>query len=152
MINSLLDSAVMSTLEKNGWYEGRKIDISGWITQLTKEGFKCPSYAVEILEELGGLRVKPERVKRGESFPGDIDFQALNAGSGEYDRMEIFEPIAQENLFPLGMVFSQWFLYVGFSKRIYMGNMNELYLIGNNIEDSLNTILLGLKNPTALHR
>jgi hypothetical protein len=149
---SLLDKRVIGFLEKYSWQKGRKVDVSKWIDQLTKEGYICFPYAVEILEELGGIDVRPERVKIGESFPGDFDFHAFNAGSGELDIMEFYKPIAGENLFPLGMVYGQWFLYVGLSKKIYMGGGDKFYLLGENIEEFLNNIIMGTKKPIALHK
>lgn len=149
---SLLDKRALEFLGKYGWYSGRKVDISTWIEQLTSEGYKCFPYAEDILEEFGDLDIRPERVKIGESYPEDFDFKALDAGSGEFDRMEIFEPIAGETLFPLGMVYAQWFLYAGLSKKIYMGSMKKFYLLGNNIEEFLNNIILGLEKPIALHQ
>lgn len=148
----LLDNITIEILKQFGWREERKVDVSSWIEQLTAEGFECFPYAVEVLEELGGLEINPKQSDFGKSTSGDIDFHALDAGSGEFDRLEIFEPIAKEKLFPLGMVFAQWFLYVGFSKKVYMGNYVELYMLGENIEECLNNIFLGDKEPVALHK
>ncbi len=86
---------------------------------------------IRVLEESGWKKGRKVDIRK------DVEFSALSAGSGEYDRMEIFEPIAGENLFPLGMVYGQWFLYVGASKKIYMGDYTKLYLLGQNIEEFL---------------
>jgi len=153
MINSSkLDNHTIKVLEKSGWCKDRRIDISNWIEQLKSEGYKNSPYASEILEEFGGLNISPERIKTGKIYPGDIDFNALDAGSGEFDRMEIFEPIAGESLFPLGMVFGQWFLYVGLSNKIYMGSTVKLYILGESIEEFLNNIILGIQEPLELKK
>jgi len=62
---------------------------------------------------------------------------ALEGGSGEYDRLEDFEQIAGEKLFPIGHNPIE-FIYVGESKKIYGGSWMEFRLIGNNIEEYLN--------------
>lgn len=153
MLNlAMLEDSTIDILKKSGWIEGRKKNISEWIEILTEEGYIIFKYAQEILEELGGLDIRPERVKIGKSLPGDVDFFALDAGSGEVDRLEDYEPLANETIFPLGMVFSQWFLYVGESKKVYMGSYEEFYLIGNNIEDALNNIFTGNSPPKPIHK
>lgn len=57
-MNSLLiDKYVIELMEKSGWYTGRKFDTSLWINELSKEGYSCFDYAIEILQELGGIEV-----------------------------------------------------------------------------------------------
>lgn len=141
MLNSsLLDKGVLEHLKVSGWTSSREFDASVWIKQLTKEGYMSFQYATAVLKAYGGLRLKQSRG----TFPADIDFNAFNSGSGEADRLEIFEPIAGEHLFPIGMI-HQLFLYVGPSKRIYMGDYDRLYVLGNSIEDFLNNINQGKK-------
>ncbi|MCT4618780.1 MAG: SUKH-3 domain-containing protein [Marinisporobacter sp.] len=147
---SLLEKETIEILEKSGWNIGRKIDISHWIEILTDEGYECFPYAIEVLEELGEIEIRQERNKSHNHYSGDIDFHALNAGSGEVDRLEIFESIAGEKLFPLGMVYEQWFLYVGRSRKIYMGSYTEVYLLGSNIAEFLNNTLITGKKPKLL--
>jgi hypothetical protein len=144
---SLLENKTIETLKNAGWYEGRQANIAEWIAQLKKEGFQDFPYAIKILTELGGIYVEPERIKTGEFIPGIFNFHAYYAGSGEFDRLEIFEAIANDTLFPLGMAFDQMFFYVGKSKRIYIGdgNMTRMLLIADNIEDALNNLILGKK-------
>lgn len=151
MINvDLLERPVQEILIKSGWYQGRKIDVSNWINELTKEGYKFSAYANDLLEEIGGLCICPERIKFGKTYPGDADFNAYSAGSGEFDRLEIFEMLSKEPLFPLGMVFGQWFLYVGESKKVYMGDVNQLFLLGNSFEEFLNNLIMGNEVPKSL--
>ena len=147
----LLNEFSVNSLKEFGWYEGRKVDVSKCVEQLESEGFECFPYAKEILEELDGLYIRPRRNKNDKIVPGEIDFNALGAGSGEHDRLEIFEQIAGEGLFPLGMIY-QWFLYVGVSEKIYMGCYSEFYLVGHNIEECLNNVLEGKNKPIMLHK
>jgi len=141
-----LDERVKKFIRQQGWYEGRKVNIDNWIEQLVKEGYLCFSYAKEVLEELGGIYIKSGNVRIGNCIPGEFDFNALDAASGEFDRMEIFESLAGESLFPLGMI-HQYFMYVGPSEKIYMGDCTKLYIVGNNLEDFLNNVILGLRKP-----
>ena len=68
-----------------------------------------------------------------------LRFNPVNAASGEYDRMEIFNAAAKEELFPIGECFSST-VYVSASKKVYLGDWTELLIAGNSIEDFLNKI------------
>lgn len=83
------------------------------------------------------------------SYIGDVEFDVLCSGSGEYDRLELIEE-SKELMFPLGMVFGQWFLYVGRSHKIYMSDVKNLYLLGENIEEFLNNIILIGNKPVEI--
>lgn len=144
---SLLQKDTIKELKKAGWRDRRKLDVSKWIKQLVSEGFNYFPYAGEVLEKFGKLTFRPKKRKDAGRYRGEFIIDAMYGGSGEADRMEIFEPIAQEKLFPLGMVYDQFFLYVGESKKIYMGATTELYLLGDGIEDFLNNIVLGHFKP-----
>ena len=148
---NVIDENVKKFIGEQGWYDERKVNVSKWIEALTKEGYTCFPYAIQLLEELGGLNIKPKGINIGNSNPAEFDFNALDAGSGEFDRMDILEPLAGESLFPLGQIY-QSFLYVGESKRIYMGCYAELFLIGSNIEDFLNNAVLNLRKPIPLRK
>jgi len=146
-----VDKRVKKFISQQGWYEGRKVNIDNWIEQLVKEGYSCFPYAKEVLEELGGIYIRSGNVRIGNCIPGEFDFNALDAGSGEFDRMEIFESLAGESLFPLGMIY-QYFMYVGPSKKIYMGDCIKLYIVGNNLEDFLSNVILGLRKPMLIEK
>ena len=60
--------------------------------------------------------------------------------SGEFDRIAYYQSIAHEKMFPLGSL-SQGIAYAGMSQKIYWGSVDQLYLVGNSIEDYLNNIL-----------
>ncbi|NOW04853.1 SUKH-3 domain-containing protein [Clostridium beijerinckii] len=149
MDTNILNESVIRFMEEQGWYNGRRFNVSKWIEQLVKEGYTCFPYAIEVLEELGGLDIKPKRnIRTGNSHPAEFHFNAFDAGSGEFDRIDVFESLAGEPLFPLGEIYQE-FLYVGLSKRIYMG-CYKLFVIGNSIEYFLNNVVLGLRKPIQL--
>lgn len=137
-MNSLLiDKYVIELFEKNGWYKGRMFDISFWINELSKEGYICFDYAIEILEELGGIEVN---VGNCNGYEGAIfDFNPYNAASGEYDRIERFEILAGEKLYPIGSM-GQAIAYVGDKQNIYFGDWKTFYWHGKSVEDYLNRL------------
>ena len=127
MLNiKLLDPYVVSLLKKGGWSENRYCDVKYWIDKLTIEGYVCFDYALDILENLGGLtfNVKDDCNHKGAQF----DFNPYFAANGEFDRLEDFELLAKEGLFPIG------------SMCAAIGSMNRLYWAGTNIEDYLNKL------------
>ncbi len=133
----LLDPYVVSLLKKGGWSENRYCDVKYWIDKLTIEGYVCFDYALDILENLGGLtfNVKDDCNHKGAQF----DFNPYFAANGEFDRLEDFELLAKEGLFPIGNMCAA-IVYAGRSKNIYWGSMNRLYWAGTNIEDYLNKL------------
>ena len=138
MLNiKLLDPYVVSLLKKGGWSENRYCDVKYWIDKLTIEGYVCFDYALDILENLGGLtfNVKDDCNHKGAQF----DFNPYFAANGEFDRLEDFELLAKEGLFPIGSMCAA-IVYAGRSKNIYWGSMNRLYWAGTNIEDYLNNL------------
>lgn len=151
MINvSMLEEPVISALLNAGWSQDRKTNIDNWIEELTNEGFKSFPYAIELLEEIGGLILKPERIKYGYDYPGDADFNVYDVASGEFDRLEYFEDATKEELFPLGMAYGQWLLYVAKSRKIYMGDMNKVFLLGNDFEDFINNLVMCKSYPVEI--
>ncbi len=137
MIIELLDEYVLNVLENSGWSAGRKQDISSWIQVLSEEGYIVNEYAKSILSELGDLQV---RVSSDKNHLGvTMHFNPVNAASGEYDRMEIFNQASNEELFPIGECYD-WVIYVSNSKKVYLGDWMSLSIAGDTIEDFLNNI------------
>jgi len=137
-VNSLLvNKYVIELLKKSGWYAGRKFDASLWINELSKEGYSCFDYAVEILQELGEVEIN---VGNGDGYKGAMfDFNPYNAASGEYDRMERFEIASGEKLYPIGSM-GQAIVYVGNKQNIYFGDWKTFFWHGKNLEDYLNRL------------
>lgn len=142
MINiEKLEKKVLEKLETSGWNKNRCVNIDKQMEILKKEGYVPFDYANEIIKSFDGIYISPEREYGVKSYIGDVEFDVLGSGSGEYDRLELIEEESKEPMFPLGMVFGQWFLYVGRSHKIYMSDVNKLYLLGENIEEFLNNII-----------
>lgn len=151
MINiEKLEKKVIETLELVGWNKSRCINIDNQIKILEEEGYMSFEYANQIIKSFDGIYISPERGYGVKSYIGDVEFDVLGSGSGEYDRLELIEELAKESIFPLGMVFGQWFLYVGKSNKIYMSDGNKLYLLGENIEEFLNNIIVTGNKPVEI--
>lgn len=142
MINiEILEKKVIKTLKNAGWNKSRCLDIDKKIKILEKEGYIPFDYANQIIKLFDGLYISPKKQMGVKSYISDIEFDILGSGSGEYDRLKSIECLSKESMFPLGMVFGQWFLYVGKSHKIYMSDGIKLYLLGENIEDFFNNII-----------
>ena len=137
MNTELLDKYVVDVLRKHGWSEGRKRDITYWIRVLSKEGYIVNDYAQSVLEELGDIQMNTGGDKN--HWGVQLHFNPVYAGSGEYDRLEIFNAAAKEELFPIGECFA-WTVYVGASKKVYVGDQMDLSIAGNSIEEFLNNM------------
>jgi hypothetical protein len=134
---SILKQYVKEILIKNGWHDGRKFDANKWFQELSKEGYCLHKYAKELIEELGGISVSE---KKYDKYSGaTFDFNAYNAGIGEFDRLEEFETATKEKLFPIGRMCDS-IVYAGESGKIYFGDWAELFLCGNSVEEYLNNL------------
>lgn len=139
MILNKINSYSVDILLKSGWYRERKFDASSWICILEEEGYQINAYAKEILEELGDIYVGQKCCEEYEA--ATFNFNPILSASGEFDRMELFENISKDKLFPIGQV-QDYILYAGASKNIYIGDWEGLYIIGNTIEEFLTNIFL----------
>lgn len=137
MIVKMLDEYVIHILRENGWSEHRKQDIQPWIKILSEEGYVVNDYAQAILQELGNMQIRTSGDKN--HLGVQLHFNPVNAASGEYDRMEIFNDVSNEELFPIGECYD-WVIYVSSSKTVYLGDWRSLSIAGNTIEEFLNNI------------
>lgn len=137
MVCEILDEYVLNVLKRSGWHEDRKIDINAWLQVLSGEGYIVNDYAKSVLRELGDLQICISSDK--EHLGVTLHFNPVNAASGEYDRMEIFNSSSGEELFPIGECYD-WVIYVSASKKVYLGDWMSLLVAGDTIEDFLNNI------------
>lgn len=138
----ILDDFTIKRLKKAGWKSGRKVNIAYWREQLAIEGYRIFPYAEEVLEELAWLKISSSIERPDYRYGISFDFDFVASGSGEADRLELYEPIVNDRIYPLGEVV-QHFLHIGESKRIYVTSYADVYLVGNNIEECLNNLILG---------
>ena len=132
-----LDEYILNVLRKSGWNSDRQQEIQSWINILSEEEYQVNDYAQLILKELGDLEI---RVSSNKNYMGvTLHFNPVNAASGEYDRMEIFNKVSNDELFPIGECYD-WVIYVGSDKKVYLGDWQSLSIAGNSIEEFLNNI------------
>lgn len=149
MNNKKLDKHVLNILQGSGWNVNRKIDIYSWINILLDEGYVINDYAYSILQELGDIQI---RVSGDDSHCGAcMHFNPINAASGEYDRMEIFNSASNDELFPIGECYD-WVIYVASNKKVYLGDWMSLSIAGNTIEDFLNNIFNPNFKPKEIYK
>ena len=147
LTNNLNDKYILNCLISEGWYIGRKVDVSHYDSVLRKEGYVITKYAYDILAEWGGLYI---RSFANEKYcAADINFDPIYYASGEIDRLEEFEERANEELYPIGGVQS-YILYVGKSGKIYMRIMDVFYFVGNDIEEFICNMFKKIYEPEEL--
>ena len=133
----IMDKYVLNILLENGWDANRKVDISSWIDILSDEGYVINNYAFSVLQELGGIQIRVSGDKN--HYGVCMHFNPIDAASGEYDRMEIFNDASNDELFPIGECFD-WVIYVASNKMIYLGDWMSLSIAGDTIEEFLNNM------------
>lgn len=148
---SLLEKRTIKTLEKFRWYKGRNIDVTDGIEQLTTEGYICFPYARSILEEFAYLRVGLEYEEGRNDNSSSFDFDFLDAGMGDFEALEFYETVVGEKIYPIGNTYEFYNIYVGESKKMYMIDMEDVYLIGNSIEELLNNLVIGSFKPIKIN-
>ena len=128
---------IQEVLKKNGWYEDREYDITFWVSELEKEGYRLNEYAELVLKELGDIYVREQSHEAYVS--ATFDFNPYNSASGEYDRLEEFELASRDKIFPIGAL-QDYIVYAGESKKIYLGDWEGLYIVGDSVEEYLENI------------
>lgn len=145
----VLDKYVLNILQESGWNVNRKLDVCSWISILSDEGYVINDYAYSILQELGDIQI---RVSGDESHYGVcMHFNPINAASGEYDRMEVFDSASNDELFPVGECYD-WVIYVASNKKIYLGDWMSLSIAGDTIEDFLNNVFNPKFKPKEIYK
>ena len=142
-----LSKHTQEVLRKNGWYAGREFDITFWVSELEEEGYQLNEYAEVILKELGDIYVREKSTEMYVSTT--FDFNPYNSASGEYDRLEEFELASGDELFPIGAL-QDYIVYAGRSKRIYLGDWEGLYIVGDSVEEYLENVFKRGYEPTRI--
>ena len=140
-----LSKHTQEVLRKNGWYAGREFDITFWVSELEEEGYQLNEYAEVILKELGDIYVREQSTEMYVS--ATFDFNPYNSASGEYDRLEEFELANGDEMFPIGAL-QDYIVYAGKSKRIYLGDWEGLYIVGDSVEEYLENVFKRGYEPT----
>lgn len=142
-----LSKHTQEVLRKNGWYAGREFDITFWVSELEEEGYQLNEYAEVILKELGDIYVREQSTEMYVS--ATFDFNPYNSASGENDRLEEFELASGDEMFPIGAL-QDYIVYAGRSKRIYLGDWEGLYIVGDSVEEYLENVFKRGYEPTRI--
>lgn len=137
MIIGNIEPYIVNILKKQGWNPNRQYDLEYWLSELGEEGYKINDYAYSVLQELGNIKIRENSTEMYNAVT--LDFNPYYSASGEYDRIEEFEMACGEKIFPIGAL-QDYIVYAGESKKIYLGDWEGMYLIGNSIEEYLNNV------------
>ena len=137
MIIGNIEPHIVNILKKQGWNPNRQYNLEYWLSELGEEGYKVNDYAYSVLQELGNIEIRENSTEMYNAVT--LDFNPYYSASGEYDRLEEFEMACGEKIFPIGAL-QDYIVYAGESKKIYLGDWESMYLIGNSIEEYLNNV------------
>ena len=137
MIIGNIEPHIVNILKKQGWNPNRQYNLEYWFSELGEEGYKVNDYAYSVLQELGNIEIRENSTEMYNAVT--LDFNPYYSASGEYDRLEEFEMACGEKIFPIGAL-QDYIVYAGESKKIYLGDWESMYLIGNSIEEYLNNV------------
>ena len=144
---------VQTALRASGWTPERRVSASHWIDELQREGFSILPKAVEILESLGGLKIRPKKAASDVYAPERLEFDPVLAASGEYDRVKYWESTLGIVLTPVAEIGGQAVLLIGGDGRVFSCWNDLLWLDGPSFEEAMeNTLIVGKRWPVELAR
>ncbi len=133
------DPLVTSVLKAAGWTPERSINASKWLNLFRKEGVPVPAEAVSVMENLGGLRLRPPKTVDGSLFSAsDITFDPHGyyfSGDAPYFRAE--GGSFGVNACPIGDWGGDETLVVIEGGRILADVQATARIVGEDIEDAL---------------
>lgn len=133
------------TLQRAGWYPGRQVPakIASWKSNEMLSYFEMFPTAEKVLLEFGDLRVDqkgPGETRAREPFVVDPTFAA-----NEQRLFGYYSTLVNTRLYPLGEVHSGYnFWAIGEDNHVYV-LMNDIRLLGKDIDDALENLIIGRK-------
>jgi hypothetical protein len=131
-----------------GWTPERQVDPSYWTDVLQTEGYVFSPAAEQILASFGGLAVRPPTRPELSVQCSRFHFDPVASSSGEFDRFEDWEALAQRPLAPIGEV-GLWILCADADGGVYIGSHGDLEAIGP-LERALDYLCMGRGKPLSL--
>ncbi len=104
---------------------------------LTEEGYELNIYAKEFLMSFGGIIIKGTG-KRSKNTV-QIQFDPIVFASGEYDRMDVYNQVTKDVLFPVGGLYD-YTLFIGKKGQYYIADWKNLYLCGKTMDEFFESI------------
>lgn len=118
---------IRNYFEKNGWYEGRGIDISQYKDMYQKYNITPNPLALNLLREFGGINLKLP--SKGSNY---YTYLILDPSEGEvtFEELQEFEETVGEKLTPLGFFpRSTLDIYISSSNKFcFAGSYEFMYI------------------------
>ncbi|MCE9553725.1 MAG: SUKH-3 domain-containing protein [Planctomycetes bacterium] len=142
----MISSELQSVLHAAGWRPNRRVSVTYWIDTLRSHGFSIVPQAEVILEEFGGLEMKPKVGPSDKHAPGVVIIDPLK--DGEFDRVSGWQKRLKMKLTPIGVFSGEACLLVAEDGSIYTSWDRFLWKRGDSLLDALeNTLLFGHRSP-----
>lgn len=128
-------------LEEAGWYEGRRVDIEYMIDDLRKAGLTIPNDLIsELLTEFWNLELN---FILSDGLSSNIRLNIEEAMMGiMIEELEKLQRATNDKLVPAGLIhFESALLFVSYSGKFYMIVERQMFLIGQNFFDMLETVV-----------
>jgi hypothetical protein len=136
-------------LRTAGWTVERSVRVDHWLEQLTSEGFQVHEHAIAVLSNLGNLKVQLPVIPGTMPYAGEINFEPVLAGSGEFDRVQNWQPQLRCKLFPIGEEsFSGNVIWLADDGEVFYGRGFGLYRLGTSLRKAMDTLAFGTDEPT----
>jgi hypothetical protein len=115
-----------------------------------RHGLHAPTGGGPAAGELRGLTIIPPPDKANLFFPGPFTFDPVQAASGEFDRVEMWQGECQASLFPIADSGQGEILLYADDGRILSGWMRNLDLLGQGMEEALELLVFARSYPVPL--
>ena len=112
-------------------------EINKWIRILIDEGYQINKHAKELLDHFGGLKIKGKGLFNDKT---EVYFNPVYFASGEIDRLQMYNKITDDVLFPVGGLYD-YTIYVGQTGKIYIVDWKNIYECSTSIDGFLKNIL-----------
>lgn len=139
---------VLVALRSAGWEPGREVNGPDWSSWFEEEGYSSQDEAVAILAEFGGLAIDPSASEESAFAPARLVFNPMLASTGESPRITLREAQMGVTLTPLGEWASEYIVLYGGDGAIYVESTFGVKMVGQGLEQALETMLLGNRTPT----
>ena len=128
-------------LLRSGWFENRQVnlEVEPMFIRLVSE-FALFDVAKQFLQHFYQIVVTPNAEETANEKQGArVNFDP-NTAIGESDRLDDWENVANEKLFPIGE-FMYFFILISESGKIYLGEPEIIHFIATNVQNGLEKLI-----------
>ncbi|WP_049895212.1 SUKH-3 domain-containing protein [Paenibacillus antibioticophila] len=139
-----MERKIREILQNAGWFEGRNVDISGYVEFLNEEEYFVFERAADFLTEYGGLTIQFENPKRLGSYL-HLTIDPINAGKSILRELsKRYENHCKESFVIIGEVsLMDMTWYISSTGAFYGGNDDFLIRLGDNFCQSVLNLISG---------